>query len=73
MVENTKRPKKKGKRDNERFDSFLGLLILLAIICIVIRYFNQIMIAVAIFAAVAITAELIKFFKAEDMEKEEQD
>ena len=66
MSETTGRSGKKGKRKNdERFDSFFGLLILLAIRGIVIRFFNQIMIAVAILAAVMITIELVKFFRGE--------
>lgn len=63
--------KKKGG-DSSNTDGFIGLLILLAIIGLVIKYFNQVMIVVAVIAAIVICVQLFNFFKENASERTEK-
>ena len=64
--------KKKGG-DSSNTDGFIGLLILLAIIGLVIKYFNQVMIVIAVIAAIVICVQLFIFFKENAAEKAEKE
>ena len=64
--------KKKGG-DSNSVDWLIGLLILFAIIGLVIHFIDQIMIVVAVIAAIAICVKLFQFFEGNAAERAEKE